>query len=179
MGTVPTPLLYVTGQVVSAAQLNGQPGNTWGTFMLNPPICQVRQTTAQSLTNATWTDILFDTDDADLDNWHSTVTNTGRIIPQTPGQIRLLGGAVSFAANATGQRGARWALNGTAINATDSLGPAVNNTMAITARPALVVVNGTTDYVTLQGIQGSGGALLTSAAADAQSSGTAEWRGTG
>jgi hypothetical protein len=176
VGTVPSTLVYVTGQVVTAAQLNGSPGGTWGPFVLGRPDVRVRQTVAQSIPNNTWTDLAFDTEDVDPDLWHSTVTNTARLTPQTAGRISLIGAGVAFAGNVTGRRGVRWALNGSPLNGTDVLVPAGSSgTFAVGARGDRVDVNGSTDYLTVQVYQDSGGALSTSVAADVQPAASAEW----
>ncbi len=180
MATVPSTLVYVTGQVVTAAQLNGNPGGTWGAFVLSPPWCQVRQGVAQNIGTGAWTGLLFDTEDDDQDLWHSLAANTDRIVPQTPGWVRLSGGA-SFAINATGFRGTRWTLNGTAIPGTQIIVPnaTASSATVVPARTIAVQVNGTTDIITLQVFQNSGGTLATAVAgSDAQPSITAEWRGT-
>jgi len=179
VATVPTTLVFVTGQVVTAAQLNGDVGGTWGPFVLSPPWCQVRQTVAQNIATSAWTGLLFDTEDDDQDLWHSLAANTDRIVPQTPGWVRLEGGA-SFATNATGFRGTRWALNGTAIAGSQEIVPAATGGATVVgARSVAVQVNGTTDIITLQVFQSSGGTIATTVSGvEAQSSITAEWRGT-
>lgn len=177
MATVPTLVTYVTGQVVTAAQLNGNPGNTWGDFVLSPPDCQVRQTVIQSLPNNTWTDVLFDTEDLDPDLWHSTSTNTARITPQTAGIVRLAGG-VGFAGSATGRRGTRWVLNGSGTAISGSSVIVLSSAavaMDVPARTLKVTVNGTTDFLTLQAFQDTGGALNTGVVAETQSTITADW----
>lgn len=137
-------------------------------FVLNPPLCVMRQNVVQSLTSGTWTALTFDITDTDQGNLvnpagqHSIVTNTTRFTAVWPGQY-LLDGAAAFTLNATGVRGARWAVNGTAVGAgTGSLdqttaaafGPSVG-------APGQLVFLNIGDFVELQAFQNSGGALNT------------------
>lgn len=50
-----------------------------------------------------WVAVTFDTERFDTDTIHSTSTNTSRLTINTGGKY-LIGGAVTFTANATGQR---------------------------------------------------------------------------
>ena len=170
MATVPSFTTFVAGAILTAAQLNTNIRDA-GNFWLARPLFIGRATSGQSLTNITWTDIDLGVEDIDRDGGHSTVTNTARYTSPTAGYL-LLAGGVSFVVNATGMRGARWALNGTAINGAGAYIQAVAATDAtvVAARTIFQLVNGTPDYVTLQGFQRSGGALSTSAVAEAQSS---------
>jgi len=179
VATVPSTLVFVTGQVVTAAQLNGNPGGTWGPFVLGAPECQVRQTVSQNMTTSVWTSVTFDTEDQDTDNWHSVVANTQQVKPQTPGWVRVSGG-VSFGTNATGRRATRWLLNGSVVPGSRVILPATaTGGASVPARTMVIQVNGSTDEIELQGFQESGGTLATDVSViEAQSSFTAEWRGT-
>jgi hypothetical protein len=179
VGTVPTTLVYVTGQVVTAAQLNGNPGGTWGPFLLGTFQCQARQTVSQNLATGVWTAITLDTEDQDTDFWHSVVANTHQIKPQTPGWIRVQG-MVSFPNAATGRRGARLTLNGTPIPGSRGLGaPTGIGGPSVVTPVKTVQVNGSTDWVSLEGFQDSGGTLATDVGvSESQPAILAEWRGT-
>lgn len=167
MTTVPSYTTFVAGAVLTAAQLNTNVRDA-GNFWLARPLCLLRQTSVQSLSNNSFGDILFDTEDIDRDGGHSTVTNTARYTSPTSGYIAVSGG-VAFAANATGRRAAQWALNGTAINASQNMETTTaTGNPTLSARTFAVPVNGSTDYVTLQGYQDSGGALNTFATGNVQ-----------
>lgn len=122
----------------------------------NPPRCSISHSTTQSVTNATWTAMSADTEEYDTDAMHSTVTNNSRITIVTAG-LYLVTAAVSWAANATGSRGARLWLSGVAAvpgtvaqaSATDSNVSTVTVTVSLSAGA----------YIEVQGLQRSGGAL--------------------
>jgi len=169
MTTIPSYRTWVAGEVVVASYFNSNIRDA-GNFWLARPLCILRQTSAQTLTTATWTDLLMDTEDIDRDGGHSTVTNPARYTSPTAGYL-LLGGGAGFAANATGQRGVRWALNGTTINGTQVFISAVAaQVLTLANRAIFQAVNGTTDYVTNQGHQTSGGNLNTAVTTDQQPS---------
>jgi hypothetical protein len=90
VATVPAPITWVTGTVVTAAQLNTNIRDGLNFFVL-PPICVLRQTIVQSIPNGTWTGLNMDVEDIDRDNGHSTVTNTSRYTAQTSGWYQAEG----------------------------------------------------------------------------------------
>ena len=59
------------------------------------PSAQVRKTSNQSLANATWTAVTWDSEAFDTDSIHDTSTNTSRLTCRTPGKY-LLSGVVEF-----------------------------------------------------------------------------------
>lgn len=146
-----------TGQVFLAATL--QQANDNDNFLVNPPACSIKETTAQSTTSGTPAALTSDEENFDNDAMHSTVTNTSRITINTAGRYLCLG-VVSWAANSTGIRSAYFRTNGT----TDYSGPqhasagASNATTIITSR---IIVCAAADYIELMANQTSGGALNT------------------
>ena len=85
-----------TGNVAPAA---------WGTqirlnfeFLIDPPVCKVSNSAAQSVANNTLAILTANTETEDNDGMHSTVTNTSRLTAQTAGRF-LFGTVVEFAAN--------------------------------------------------------------------------------
>jgi hypothetical protein len=124
-----------------------------------PPLAMLRQTAAQTLTTGTYTAVLFDTEDFDSHNGHSTVSNTSRYTAVTAGVYEVSGGC-AFAANATGRRLARVAANGTVIGGSLSGIPANASVVGYPVRTTLVRL-AVGDYVELQALQESGGNLAT------------------
>jgi len=59
------------------------------------PSAQVRKTSNQSLANATWTAVTWDSEAFDTDSIHDISTNTSRLTCRTPGKY-LLSGVVEF-----------------------------------------------------------------------------------
>lgn len=131
------------------------------------PITQVRGTTTTSLTNNAWTTVLLQTEDYDDDGMHSTVTNTSRFTAQRAGRYEINGG-VGHGAGATGRRGAKYILNGTAVASSSVLVPPVAVGSIIPAR-TVVATLGIGDYIELQGFQDSGAALGTLVTSENQS----------
>jgi hypothetical protein len=148
-------------------------------FLLNKPLCKVRQTVLQSIPNSVGTAILFDFEDYDNDpsgaGGHSTSVNTSRFTAVYAGWYRLDGG-VGWAANATGIRISIWAVNGAALADGQSLvnnaGAALGNKVAARGTEAYLNVG---DYVELQAFQTSGAGLNTNVASGEQSSMIVSW----
>lgn len=130
------------------------------------PYARLRQTSVQSIPNATYTSVTFTTEDYDSVGGHSTSVNTSRYTAQVAGAY-VLGGGGSFAVNASGVRSCQWALNGTTIPGSTSPGFDPTITSNVVARP-MVVVLAIGDYVELRLRQSSGGALNTSVTSDDQ-----------
>lgn len=122
--------------------------------------CQLRQTSGTSIPSGSFTAVTWDTEDSDVENWHSTSSNTSRITPNIAGtlivawsvstgtttswattELRLNGGAtVAYGGNQNpGPVGGAWHLTGF----------------------ARVTVNGTSDYVEVFMGQGTAGSLTT------------------
>ena len=116
------------------------------------------KSSTQSINNATWTVVTFNTEQFDTNNFHDNSSNTSRItIPTGRGGYYLLSGTLTFASNATGARGVQINKNGsqlfnptfiTTVNGFDSSYP-----FSLT----ISLVGG--DYVEVLGYQNSGGAL--------------------
>lgn len=124
------------------------------------------RSTAQSITNATFTAVLFDAESADTDTYHSTSSNTSRLTVPATGMYRVTYDA-AFAVGAGGAERSFWvAINGAggaSANryAITSTGPNVPN--ARNASIDLPLTAG--DYVELWCYQDSGGALNTASEA--------------
>lgn len=148
-------------------------------FLLNRPAAQYRQSATQTVATATFTSITFtaaeelDTDPSSTGG-HSTSSNTSRFTAVYPGWY-LCSGAVCFTLNATGMRGSRWAVNGSAVNASAILLPThASNVVVVPLRSMLIFLNAA-DYVEPQGYQASGGNLDTFATGEYQSGVMHEW----
>lgn len=180
---VPNPKTWTAGEFVDDVELNLELRDAL-LWLLDPPRCKVRQTTtATSLTTAVWGLVgNLDVEDYDAGGGgvagHSTVTNPSRYTIQAgaAGTYECFG-AVSFAGNAAGRRGAEFRVNGTTMNASQVLLPAsVATALCVPARTIrLPLVAG--DYVELFGFQDSGGSLSTVVTADQQSGWEIRWVG--
>lgn len=147
-------------------------------FIMNKPAAVVRQSAAQSLANSVWVSLTMGVEDLDDDpdgvGGHSTVSNTSRYTARYSGWY-WIGGGVSIVANATGNRGCRWAVNGTAVNGGSVLlPPTATGSARVPARGMLLFLN-EGDYLELQGTQSSGAALNTSVPGEEQACMSVAW----
>lgn len=175
---VPTPFDWIAnnGLYASAAGLQAGVGDPLN-FLLSPPLCVLRQTTTQSIPTGAFTSLLFQTEDADTDNMHSTSTNTSRLTAVTAGWYQLSGQVGHGTASIMGRRGCLWAVNGTAKNGSQALTTAVGTGSGGTVQVAttMLVFLNVGDYVELQAYQDTGAALSTNVTTTAQSSVSALW----
>lgn len=98
-----TPKTWTAGEVMTAANMNLYLRDNTELMGASRPMARVYASTAQTLTTATQTNVLFDTETFDVGNMHSTTVNSERLTITTPG-LYLFQASVSFAANATGYR---------------------------------------------------------------------------
>jgi hypothetical protein len=119
--------------------------------------CSVYQTTGTSITTATWTSVLFDTEEWDDDTWHSTSSNTDRITFNFTGRAVLVG---TYDSNTTANAtfGIRFKRNGTTVianmvHATGSSG--VNQVVGFAKEVSIT----SGDYITMEVYQASGGSV--------------------
>jgi hypothetical protein len=139
-----------------------------------PPRFRGYASTAQSISDATWTALTIDTEVYDSDGGHSTTTNTSRYTVQVAGTY-LITGTAAFAANATGNRAVRLAVNGTAIiGSFDKTLPATatHSSSRLSVAQAVCAVG---DYIEVYGYQNSGAALNTSTGTDVAPSLSTQW----
>lgn len=158
MPTVPATRTFVAGEVVLASYFNTYINGPIG-YLLAPPIFQGRQTSSQTLTTGTFTAVTFDAEDVDSAGGHSTSSNTSRYTAQYAGWYQG-GGGCAFAANATGRRMSRFAVNGTTLNGSMAGIPANAATIPYALRPTFIFLN-LSDYMEQSAFQDSGGNLGT------------------
>ncbi len=124
--------------------------------------CRLTNSVGQSISNATATNLTFNTEDFDTDGFHSTSTNTSRItIPSgKDGKYLLIGSMGWDSSNATGRRPIRFFKNGVEVT-----GAQVEMTAATNAFPAgtitTIVSAVATDYFEFNVYQNSGITLNT------------------
>ena len=113
----------------------------------------------QSIANASWAALSFNSERFDTNTFHDTGSNTSRLtVPSGQGGYYLIGGAATFDNHATGLRFIRILLNGTDIIA---YGQSPASSAADTRLPVGVTLYALdeADYVELQVNQTSGGSL--------------------
>jgi hypothetical protein len=159
VATPPAPRTWVTGEVVTASEMNTNISDVL-TFLLAPPIFKGYQTVAQTLTSGTFTAVLLDSEVVDSSGMHSTVSNTSRATAVYPGWYDK-GGGCTFAANATGRRLNRVVINNaTVVPASLSGIPANAAAIGWAYRSDFAYLN-VGEYVEDQIFQDSGGNLAT------------------
>lgn len=167
MATVPTTHTVAVGDKITAADENTYVRDAVS-FLLNPPNVHVTNTTGLSHTSGTSLLLTWDTEVADTDAMHSTVSNTSRLTAVTAGLYAVVARA-AFAANATGIRSLDVRKNaaGAAAGGTrmgyDSQTPVTGAVTSIAV--TLDVRLAANDYIEAFGFQTSGGALALDASA--------------
>lgn len=142
------------------------------------PKAELRQTSAQSIANNTWTGMNMDTEDLDNVNGHSTSSNTNRYTSQLAGWY-LCGGLYAPVSNVTAIRGCRLSINGTAVPASWGMIQAITtgSSMGIHSKTKLLFLPVGT-WVDAQAFQLSGGNLNTQVTNEAACSLTVIFMGT-
>jgi hypothetical protein len=169
---IPSTRLFTAGELETGAYLNSAITNATN-FMLGKPITVLTTNAVQSIPNAAYTPILFQVENIDRDNAHSTVTNTDRFTAQTPGWY-FFTGTIAYASNSAGYRRAYWQCsNGTPAGAfASTAGYLINQGMPATSILHYLSVG---DYMTLSAYQDTGGALNTIASGGVFSSMNVIW----
>jgi hypothetical protein len=154
---------YILGEDVDDALLNLR--TQIPIDLLQSPCCVLLYSTvAQTIGTVTWIAINFTSEFVDQPSpgGHSTSTNISRWIPSVAGTYDVYG-QVAWNANATGARGTRIMKNGAGIDTCpysmqgNSGGADINTPRT----QGMVTMNGSTDYLELDGYQASGGNLNT------------------
>jgi hypothetical protein len=181
MSTWTTPATFSAAAVLTAAQLNATRDNlNWlkgaltqlnvnsdtAKASITPALvgCRVYKAADQTITTGIQTAVNCDSERFDSDAFHDTVTNNTRItIPTSFGGYYLIGGGVSWAANATGYRYVGVRVNGTDIIDLDR-NPAGNSGTQTTELEVCTLYQfAAADYAEMIVAQNSGGNLNVSA----------------
>lgn len=154
------PVSVTTGQVEQADDFNallGAGGNL--DFLHTAKAARVRSSGNQSIPNATFTALTFNTEDFDIWDLHESVTHPTRLtIPTTLPGIWIVRANVTFAANATGTRAIELRLNGSTVTAgPNGVFALASGTTAIQVVTSFNLSAG--DYIEALAYQDSGGAL--------------------
>lgn len=141
---------------VSGNKISGQTGTpTKGCFPNG--VCAVTGTTSQSIANATWVAVAWDSETADGEGMHDNATNPERITVSVPGWYQV-DYTLVYAANATGVRQGRIISGGATIPGGDSQGAGVSGETTPVGGSCVVYV-AAGDHVRIETRQTSGGAL--------------------
>lgn len=153
-----------TNNYVLTADSTQSTGVKWAAIPASTPTfsgCALTQSSAQSISNSTQTDLTFDTETFDTDAYHSTSSNTTRItIPSGKGGYFLVTARVAYASNSTGSRGL-WLLKNGATYLGTSFGQPASTGDLTTIQINQIVNLAVGDYITMNAYQSSGGSLNT------------------
>lgn len=162
MGSWPALTNVSVGAKLPASQWNSDV-DTSIAFLESTPRTQVKNSAAVSTTSGTPLLLTADTETYDTDTMHSLVSNTSRVVANTPGlyDVKVV---VTFAANATGYRAVDLRKNaaGASGGGTDIVQvniasfQAVASTVVAFGFEVQLAVN---DYLEIFAVQNSGGAL--------------------
>lgn len=128
-----------------------------GDIRYTPVLAKLRRTTTQSIPNNTWTAINFDAEDFDNYGGHDNSTNPDRYTVQKTG-VYVLTGSGDLVQNATGTRGVRFTVNGTAVPGS-AVGPNAGASDLWSASISTVLSLTAGDIVRLEVLQVSTAAL--------------------
>jgi hypothetical protein len=134
-------------------------------WLFNRPAFRGRGTVATLLTSSVWSSVGIDLEDLDNDpsgtGGHSTSVNTSRFTSVYSGWYVGMGGP-GFAASATaGRRGARWAVNGTALRGSAAIFNTSTTLAVALASRCILAFLGVGDYLESQAFFEGGGTLNT------------------
>lgn len=160
MATVPNLAGFTVGERVTAAKLTGHT-KTAVDFLINPPLCRMRHTVAQSIPTGTgYTAALLGSVESDNDGMADTANN--RMVIQTPGKY-LICVRIGYVSNATGLRAVYVTVNGSGTVEFGATSQAANG-LATVLTSTWVVPLVASDNLSIRTLQNSGGALNTTSA---------------
>lgn len=172
MPNPPNPRTWVDKEIQPYSTINSEVYSTVA-FLLQPPMCKLRQTTTQSIPNTTFTAINWQTEDTDPFNWHNP-TNPTRITPTYPGTYRGWH-SVGFSGSTVGtyrlsyvQRTSTGPVTTTRARRDQKVSPN-GYTIRTAGVPFYIYMNGTTDYLEVITYQDSGAAMSTPVGNNTQS----------
>jgi hypothetical protein len=156
---VPIPYNWNVGDTGNAALLDAAIRDPI-TFLTNPPIATLVQTSTQSIATSTSTAVTWPTPTVDTYSGWASGTPT-RYTPQVAGYYLCIGNLGFAATSAVGARDAQIEKNGTTVVNEVGVGNAGTSYSTVIGVVSMVFCNGTSDYIELYANQNSGGALAT------------------
>lgn len=164
MVSVPNPRTWVDREIPPYSTYSTEIYGTLS-WLLQPPMCKLRQTTGQSIGNASWSELNFQTEDVDPYNWHNS-TNITRITPTFPGWYRgWYGIGFSVATGGNFRDGYVGKNGGTTRARRDTKPPTTGSNASLRGIPFFLPMNGTTDYFEVFAYQDSGSSMTLSTTA--------------
>jgi hypothetical protein len=158
----PARLAVGTNGQVLTADSTAATGLKWATAASGSTFsgCGLSQSSGQSISSATQTDLTFDTEAFDTDAYHSTSSNTQRItIPSGKGGYFLVTARISYSSNSTGTRILWLRKNGSEIATSSSQPVSTGDITTVQINNIMALAVG--DFITMNAYQGSGTSLTT------------------
>lgn len=134
---------------------SGETGDKFDGF--HTPVVRVLTNTDVSISDSTWTAVTWDLNNSDTSDMHDTATNNSRVTVTRSGWYEVTP-VVTFVANATGEREARIAVDGSNIGRTNVYG-VTDASIPTTMYPKWLGYLNAGQYVEVEVRQTSGGAL--------------------
>jgi len=159
--------------VTSSAWNNQVKGNL--EHLYSVPRCEAYRSADQTIGNASFTSVTWDSETFDTASIHDTSTNSDRFTLVRDG-MWLVVAQINFVSNATGTRRARLRFNDSSTLSQSYFYTASGDTARFTTS-AIVYTDTTTDYVSLQVFQNSGGNLNFNGGSAAASRMSVAWLG--
>jgi len=151
--------LQAWSQPIYVMQLSDTATRVTSASVGSNPCCRVYHDAAQSIANATWTTLAFNSEYFDTDTMHDAVTNNSRITVKTAGKYRFRA-CVDFNTDGDGVRAVRLRYNGTTYIAKVGV-----PTVSAAGGPTTIVVDSgvidcaVNDYVEVRVYHSAGGAI--------------------
>jgi hypothetical protein len=156
-------VLYQWYETDNAPDFYGWNGSAWVKINVGaaPVTCALYHTADQSIPDATWTTVSFNSEFHDTLGLHDNSTNNSRItIVSGAGARKYTPHAqICFDADTTGGRGLRFLVNGTDAYYGNNLSPAGGGVYTIFTASVPPISLGVGDYIELQAYQNRGSAL--------------------
>lgn len=171
MPSPPSPRTWIDNEIPAYDTVNQEVYDTLS-FLLQPPMLRMRQTSGQSIPDSTVTALTWQTEDVDPYSWHNPSVNPTRITPTYPGWYR---GWYSVGWPGTGGGSFRLGYirknaSTTDLRARHDSRPTSNGyTKRFAGVPFFIPMNGTTDYFEIMVLQDTGAAMTTNSTANIQS----------
>lgn len=158
MATVPSPRTWTVGELLTASKMNTDLRNGLNFLLSGKPVASLTKTANQSIPNNTFTNITWNTELIDRDAGHDNSTNNSRYTAQTAGWYRVIA-HLSWNANFTAKIRQTAVLRSAAqlFFLSAGFGDADGNFASSTS--AGLIFLSVSDYLEVQGMQASGGAL--------------------
>jgi len=174
---VPSQETVAVGDKITASLWNDDVRDAVN-FLISPPRCKLRKSVTQSIPNAVYTAITWDTEVYDTDTMHDNVTNNTRITFTTAGTYLITLNAM-WGSSGTGARRIVIEKNGTTYGTgTFVITPFATPGVAFAYNGATVSVEAqfsANDYIIVWGYQDAGTSLNFAGTAEGYSNISARW----